>query len=40
MWGHRIDQVEAQGMDEDGLLVETLLLSSLPKIDLGNFGIG
>lgn len=39
MWGQRLDQVEAQGMDENGPQVETLFLSSLQKIGLGNLGI-
>ena len=39
MWRHRIDQVEAQGMDENGSLVETLFLSSLQKIGLDNLGV-
>jgi hypothetical protein len=39
MWRHRFDQVEAQGMDENGSLVKTLFLSSLQKIGLGNLGI-
>ena len=39
MWRHRIDQVEAQGMDENSPLVETLFLSSLQKIGLGNLEV-
>jgi hypothetical protein len=39
MWGHRADQVEAQGMDENGPQVEALFLSSLQKIGLGNLGV-
>ena len=39
MWGHRTDQVEAQRMDENGPQVETLFLSSLQKIGLGDLGI-
>ena len=39
MWGHRADQVEAQGMDENGPQVETLFLSSLQKLGLGNLEI-
>ena len=27
MWAHRFDQIETQGMDENGPLVETLFLS-------------
>ncbi len=38
MWRYRIDPVEAQGMDEKSPLVETLFLSSLQKIGLGNLG--
>ncbi len=37
---HRSDQGEAQAVDENSSVVETLLLSSLPRIDLGNLGIG
>jgi len=29
MWGDRFDQVKAQGLDENGLMVETLFLSWL-----------
>jgi hypothetical protein len=29
MWGYRFDQVKAQGLDENGFLVETLFLSWL-----------
>ncbi len=39
MWGHRADQVEAQGMDENGPQVEALFLSSLQKIGMGNLGV-
>ena len=39
MWRHRFDQVEAQGMDENGSRVKTLFLSSLQKIGLGILGI-
>ncbi len=39
MWGHRADQVEAHGVDENDPLVETLFLSSLQKIGLGNLGV-
>ena len=37
---HRTDQSEAQAVDENSSVVETLLLSSLSRIDLGNLGIG
>ena len=36
---HRSDQSEAQEVDENSPLGETLLLSSLQRIDLGSFGI-
>jgi len=36
---HRFDQIEAQWMDENYSVVETLFLSSLQKIGLGNLGV-
>ena len=39
MWERRLDQIEAQGMDENGSLVETVFLSSLQKIGLGNLEV-
>ena len=36
MWKQRLDQVEAQGMDENSSQIETLFLSSLQKFNLGN----
>jgi hypothetical protein len=40
LWKHRSKQDGAQAVDENSPVVETLLLSSLSKIDLDNLGIG
>jgi len=39
LWKYWSDQGEAQAVDENSTMVETLLLSSLPRVDLGNSGI-